>query len=606
MKRIVLILGGVFVVVVAGIFIVLATLDINQYKGLIQEQVTAATGRTFTIDGDLELALSLNPAIQLNGVRFQNAAWGSRPDMAVIERIEASVPLIPLLSGNIEVTRLALIKPDILLERNADGRANWDFSSAETAAGAQADTSTDAPALAISAIEIDDGVFVFNDSQAKSKVSAALEKLRAKISGDLLAPTVQTIDLDNLNASIASGDAEATSVVVTSLTVDANSNGADLSLEATAAGQSVKADGTIGPLGRLIAMDGAFPAKLALVLGEFDFNTDINVDLSAARPKISGSVTADTIDLTKLPPTEDVATAKLFPSDPIPMDGLKSVDADLDIQIARLILRKSLALTNVKTKIKLVDGRLEQSQTAEIAGGTMASDIQFSAPSGAVTISANGTGISAERIAKDLDSTDIITEGALDYDVSLKGQGQSVAAIMASLDGSIVGGMGQARIRNDAINMAGADFLSQLISNINPFMAQEEFTVAQCAVVNLQVQDGIARTDKGIAFVSDRIEVTSSGNINLAQEKIDLNIRPKAKEGLGVGMGKLTQVVKISGPLASPGIGFDAAGAVKSLGSIAGAFATGGASLLAEGALERTQGAGDTCQAARTWHLAGN
>ncbi len=602
MKRIVLIVGGVFVVVVAGIFIVLATLDINQYKGLIQEQVTAATGRSFTIDGDLELALSLNPAIQLNGVRFQNAEWGSRPDMAVIERIEASVPLIPLLSGNIEVTRLALIKPDILLERNADGRANWEFSSSETAAGAEADTT----ALAISAIEIDDGVFVFNDTQAKSKVSADLEKLRAKISGDLLAPTIEAIDLDNLNASVASGDAEATSVVVTSLTVGANSNGADLSLEATAAGQSIKADGTIGPLGRLIAMDGAFPAKLALALGEFDFNTDINVDLSAARPKISGSVTADTIDLTKLPPTEDAATAKLFPSDPIPMDGLKAVDADLDVQIARLILQKSLALTNVKTKIKLVDGRLEQSQTAEIAGGTMESDIQFSAPSGAVTISANGRGISAERIAKDLEATDIITNGALDYDVSLKGQGQSVAAIMASLNGSIVGGMGQARIRNDAINMAGADFISQLISNINPFMAQEEFTVAQCAVVNLQVQDGIARTDKGIAFVSDRIEVTSSGNINLAQEKIDLNIRPKAKEGLGVGMGKLTQVVKISGPLSKPGIGFDAAGAVRSLGSIAGAFATGGASLLAEGALERGQSAGDACQTARTWHLAGN
>ncbi|MEQ9446439.1 MAG: AsmA family protein, partial [Rhodospirillaceae bacterium] len=371
-------------------------------------------------------------------------------------------------------------------------------------------------------------------------------------------------------------------------------------------GQNITADGTIGPLGRLVAMEGVFPAKLALSLGEFDFDTDLNVDLSAARPKISGSITSETLDLTKLPPTEDVASAKLFPSDPIPMDGLKVVDVDLDIQVARLILQKSLAFTNLKTNIKLVDGRLVQSQTAEIAGGTLKSDIQFTAPSGVVTISSNGTGISAERIAKDLEATDVITQGLLDYELSLNGRGLSVAALMASLDGSVIGGMGEARIRNDAINLAGADFISQLISNINPFMAQEDFTVAQCAVVNLQVQDGIARTDKGIAFVSDRIEVTSSGNINLADEKIDLNIRPKAKEGLGVGMGKLTQVVKISGSLSNPGIGFDAAGAVRSLGSIAGAFATGGASLLAEGALERAQSAGDTCQAARTWHLAGN
>lgn len=602
MKRIILILGGAFVVVVAGVFIVLATLDINQYKGLIQDQVAAATGRTLTIDGDLKLAISLNPAIQLNGVRFQNAEWGSRPDMAVIERIEASVPLIPLLSGRVEVTRLALVKPDILLERNADGRANWAFSSAETAADAEAE----ATALAISAIEVDDAVFSFNDAQANSKISAALERLRINITGDLLAPVIQKIDLENLAASMASDSGEDTSIVVAFLTVDATSSGADLSLESIAAGQNITADGTIGPLGRLVAMEGVFPAKLALSLGEFDFDTDLNVDLSAARPKISGSITSETLDLTKLPPTEDVASAKLFPSDPIPMDGLKAVDVDLDIQVARLILQKSLALTNLKTNIKLVDGRLEQSQTAEIAGGTLESDIQFTAPSGVVIISSNGTGISAERIAKDLEATDIITQGLLDYELSLNGRGLSVAALMASLDGSVIGGMGEARIRNDAINLAGADFISQLISNINPFMAQEDFTVAQCAVVNLQVQDGIARTDKGIAFVSDRIEVTSSGSINLADEKIDLNIRPKAKEGLGVGMGKLTQVVKISGSLSNPGIGFDAAGAVRSLGSIAGAFATGGASLLAEGALERGQSAGDTCQAARTWHLAGN
>ena len=72
-----------------------------------------------------------------------------------------------------------------------------------------------------------------------------------------------------------------------------------------------------------------------------------------------------------------------------------------------------------------------------------------------------------------------------------------------------------------------------------------------------------------------------------------------------MGMGKLTQAVKITGPLSKPGIGVDVAGAARTLGSNAGAFATGGASLLAEGALERGAATGDSCQAARTWHLAG-
>ena len=602
MKRIAIIAGGVVVVLIAGIFVALATVDINQYKGVVQDQVAAATGRTLTIEGELELSVSLSPAIELNGVRFQNAAWGSRPDMAVIERIEASVPLLPLIFGNVEVRRLALINPDILLERNAQGQANWEFQSEETAADAEAE----ATALAISAIEIDDATLAFKDAQAGSDVSASLDRLRVNISGDLLAPDVQRVALDALSATLQSANgADTTEVTVSSLELEAASGGTDVSLDSVIAGQGIAAEGQVGPLGRLVTMDGDFPVKLALTLGVFEFDTDLNADLAATRPKITGSITADTIDLTKLPPAEETTTDKLFPADPIPMDALKTVDADIDVEIGRIVLVKALALTDAKSSLRLENGKFSQTQTANLAGGSISSDVAFTAPAGTITIKASGNGMSSEVLAKDLDATDVITNGALDFDVNLSGGGKSVAALMASLDGAVVGGMGEARIRNDAINLAGADFLAQLMSKINPFVAQEEFTVAQCAVINLQMQDGVARSEKGIAFVSDRMEITSSGSIDLAEEKLSLNIRPKAKEGLGVGMGKLTQIVKISGPLSNPGIGIDAAGAVKSLGSIAGAFATGGASLLAEGALERGQSSGDTCKAARTWHLAG-
>lgn len=602
MKRIGAIVGGVVAVLIVGLFVVLATIDVNQYKGVVQEQVAAATGRDLTIEGDMELSLSLSPAIVLNGVRFQNADWGSRPDMAVIERIEASVPLIPLITGSIEVTRLALIKPDVLLERNPQGQANWEFETEETPAEAEAE----ATALAISDIEIDEAQLAFNDAQAGSSISASLESLRVNIAGDLMTPDVRQLAIEDLAASIGSTDGAApTDIAVSSLTLEAESDGTALTLDAVAADQDIKAEGTVGQLARLVAMDGAFPAKLAITLGDFDFDTDLSVDLSGARPSVTGEVTADTIDLTTLPPAEDVETERLFPADPIPMESLAAADIDLDIAVNRIVIQKDLAVTNLKSNLGLKDGRLTQTQSLDIAGGNVESDVALVAPAGTLTINATGNGISAESIAKDLDATDLITEGALDFAIDLKGGGQSVAAMMASLDGSIVGGMGEARIRNDAINLAGADFLAQLISQINPFVAQEEFTVAQCAVVNLQVQDGIAQTEQGIAFVSDRMEITSSGNINFGEEKLDLNIRPKAKEGLGVGMGKLTQMIKVTGPLNSPGIGLDAGGTVRALGSIAGAFATGGASLLAEGAMERAQSAGDTCQSARTWHLAG-
>jgi uncharacterized protein involved in outer membrane biogenesis len=43
---------------------ILMSLDFNQYK----PEVKALTGRKLTIDGDLELSISLTPRIEVNGV----------------------------------------------------------------------------------------------------------------------------------------------------------------------------------------------------------------------------------------------------------------------------------------------------------------------------------------------------------------------------------------------------------------------------------------------------------------------------------------------------------------------------------------------------------
>ena len=90
----------------------------------------------------------------------------------------------------------------------------------------------------------------------------------------------------------------------------------------------------------------------------------------------------------------------------------------------------------------------------------------------------------------------------MDLQINLNGRGGTVQAIAANLSGSIVGGMGQSRVRSDALNVIGADILMQIASAINPLGNNDPYTVAQCAVVNFQVADGIARTDKGIALVT--------------------------------------------------------------------------------------------------------
>ncbi|MGG5822788.1 AsmA family protein [Falsiroseomonas sp. HW251] len=92
--------------------------------------VEGATGRRLSL-GDVSLGLSLRPTLVLKDVALANAPGGSRPEMLTARRVEVQAALLPLLSGRIELARVELEAPDLLLETDAQGRGNWVFAPPE-------------------------------------------------------------------------------------------------------------------------------------------------------------------------------------------------------------------------------------------------------------------------------------------------------------------------------------------------------------------------------------------------------------------------------------------------------------------------------------------
>ena len=132
------ILTGLVILVVgaaAAIFAIVNSIDFNAYKDLITQQVKAATGRDLVLGGDVKVALSLTPRLAVDQVSFRNADWGSDPQMVKLDKLEADVDLIPLLSSQIRIKRLHLIGADILLETDAKGQGNWVMGTTPGAAG---------------------------------------------------------------------------------------------------------------------------------------------------------------------------------------------------------------------------------------------------------------------------------------------------------------------------------------------------------------------------------------------------------------------------------------------------------------------------------------
>lgn len=108
-------------------------------RGVLTAQVDAAleraVGRAVT-HGEVSLRPGLRPRIALADATIANLEGGSEPLFARIGRLEVTLALLPLLSRKVEVDSLLLADADILLERDAAGRANWVFGRDGTAGAA--------------------------------------------------------------------------------------------------------------------------------------------------------------------------------------------------------------------------------------------------------------------------------------------------------------------------------------------------------------------------------------------------------------------------------------------------------------------------------------
>ena len=162
-----------------------------------------------------------------------------------------------------------------------------------------------------------------------------------------------------------------------------------------------------------------------------------------------------------------------------------------------------------------------------------------------------------------------------------------VQQIMAGLNGTVLVDVGPGEMSIKLLDVIGADVLMQLVNAINPGKKASDTAPLVCAAVRFDIEDGIAKTRKGIALQTDRTSLVGDGTIDLKTEKISLQLRAIAAKGTGVGAGDLTKGIGVGGTLASPAAALDAAGLATTGATVGAAVATGGLSYLAQKALEK-------------------
>jgi uncharacterized protein involved in outer membrane biogenesis len=274
------------VLVVAGLAVFIATLDVNQYKDRIASTLRDATGREVTLSGDMDLALGLTPALVVEGATIGNPDWASEPNMASIGRLEAQVELLPLLQGTLKVVRLALVDATVALETNADGTGNWAFGEAGDAPTESGQG--DGMALDVQEISLENATLTYRDGATGETMKVALAQATATGSG-LDAPL-------GLDIAGAYNDADFTfkgSLGPLAALTGAAAGPWPLDVTATAGGATVSVKGTIAEPTAASGIDLAFAVEGAQLsdLAALAATVGQSVDVPALGPyRVAGSL----------------------------------------------------------------------------------------------------------------------------------------------------------------------------------------------------------------------------------------------------------------------------------------------------------------------------
>jgi hypothetical protein len=631
MQKAIKIVAGLITVVLITIAVIIATTDINQYKGQIIDIVENVTGRNLQINGDLKFALSLVPTVIVEDVQLSNVSWGSKPVMISLKQFELKAALLPLITGKIHVNNITLINPEIFLETNKQGIGNWQFF-ADKKQAQTADNRSDAPRVVVNEVHIKNGTITYLNGVTGQQSYLVIDQLNAEPDGvnDPLSLIVeaayneipisvtghigsfsQFTHNDNYPLDLAIEINDATLALNGQIIKPMSKKGLNIAVKfdvdslaklSSFASSKLPDLGPVKIAGTITDDKDTYSIKsLELTSGNTNLSGNATINFSAKKPKINAMLDANLIDFTEIigdkQKKNTTKTIRVFSSTPLPLDILKSVNVNVSLT-AKQIKTNRMTLADTKISMSLEDGLLIIKPLKSImVGGKLdgSIDINTRGTSPILSSSMSITGFEPNQLPV---LKDKLTGAKTDVNLNVRGTGNSISQIMASLSGKLLVKVNEGIITDSFTDALGADVLTELAHILNPFSQNTDNTQLQCAVINFDIKDGIATTNKGIAISTNQMNIVSSGVINLKTEGVDMGIKPQAKEGFGINAGKLASFVRVGGTLAHPQPTTDLTSAISTGLSVSTAFATGGLSLLAEGLFDRATSDTDPCATA--------
>ena len=498
--RIALGLGALALLALGAAVTFVLTFDAADYKQEIAGAFEAATGRKLEFGGKIEAdILTLRPAITLHDARLLNPPGFSRPAFATAKRMHLIVRLRPLLDRKLAIVRLEIEGGDLLFETNGKGDRNWRPNAAPPPALTALPPPANAPGVRIGIGQTVAGLTV--DRLLVKGVRIAYLHGPTKLES--------AVQLEQASIVIPAADKP--------MTVEARGD---------YRGVRIDTSGTVGSIGDLLApRPGAnFPLALKIAFGRSRLDVDVKADLAARVPAARGRVAAKLLDLDELDPPGARSAAsgdgRLFSAAPLPLGVLSAFDAEGEIAIEQMILRRQ-SFSNVAATVALKGGALAANAFAfTLAGARVAGALRIDASSAApaVSVRATGSGVRLREVTQVLFDRAAVSAN-MTFTLDVNGRGRSMREIAASLTGPVVIALGPGPISADALQFLSKDIFS---------LHRSDPLALVCALARFDFARGTGSARR-IVIDTTRATAYGSGWVSLGAETLDLAFAPTTK-----------------------------------------------------------------------------
>ena len=598
--------AGATLVLIALIVVFLMLFDWNWLRGSIGRWASATYDREIVLQGDLDVKLfSWTPSAHVRRLRVGGPDWATEKDTLIIEDALASVRVLPLLSGRVEMPLVQITRPEVVLIVTPDGRKSWVLNPDKPDTGP-----TRLPP--INRLVIRDGTVSLNEQRRKIRLEATVNARegsdetagfhldgRGTINGTPLTLTVRGGPFINIKRDRPYGFKAELSGVGSRLVADGSITrpfdlgqfNATLSLQGRDMADLYLLTGITTPntppyrlSGKLTRDDNVFTFNdFSGRVGSSDLSGDLKVYKAGDRRRVEAELYSRLLDIDDLAAVlggtprvtasgDTVMTSgipgRLLPDAPLNVERLRVMDGTLTYRAAR-VKRNELDVRRVNLGAELKAGILNLDPVSF--------DFNRGELDGAARINANGKvpystadfrlrGYPLESIIPARNGVSTVTGRAIGR-AKLEGPGASIHDFAARSRGTLSLVVPQGQMRAAFAELLGINVTAGLGKLLSGDTGTSEI---RCAVADFTVSGGTATAR---TFVIDTTPVLAkgSGTINLGAETMNLRIDGETKSPRLI---RLWSPINITGPLTAPKIGIDKAAIVGQvgLGTVLGAL----------------------------------